>query len=317
VIIDWHSHHAQDHQAAAIAFFIEMAQTYGQHNNVIYEIYNEPLQISWSNTIKPYAEAAIAAIRAHDPDNLIIVGTSTWSQDVDQAASDPIVGYNNITYTLHVYVGTHKAWLRDRAEQAMNAGIALVVTEWGTVDASGNGAADVNETQAWVDWMKQFNLIHLNWSVNDKSEGASILKPGAASNGGWPTSDLTQSGAQVRSIVRSYNGGDTGGGASAAVCEFVIANQWNSGFVAEIRTINNSSSAITQSWAVGFEFTDGSSIANSWNGNFSDANPYGAGPFNWNQTIAPDGITTLGLQVNKGSNGAPAQVSTLTGSLCN
>ncbi len=332
VIIDWHSHHAEDHQAAAVAFFTEMAQTYGQYNNVIYEIYNEPLQVSWSNTIKPYAEAVIAAIRAHDPDNLIIVGTPTWSQDVDQAAADPIMGYDNIAYTLHFYAGTHKAWLRDRAERAMNDGIALVVTEWGTVDASGNGAVDVNETQAWVDWMKQFNLIHLNWSVNDKSEGASILKPGASSNGGWSNTDLTQSGNLVRSIVRNYNGatsggdtgggdtggGDTGGGDSASVvCEFVIANQWNSGFVAEIRVINNDSTTINENWTVDFEFNDGSSVTNSWNGSFTGANPYVVAPLNWNQTIAPNGITTFGMQVSKGSNGSPAQTPNVTGPLCN
>ena len=91
VIIDWHSHHAEQYRDQAVAFFREMAQTYGHHNHVIYEVYNEPLQVSWSGVIKPYATAVINAIRAVDPDNLIIVGTPTWSQDVDQAANDRIV----------------------------------------------------------------------------------------------------------------------------------------------------------------------------------------------------------------------------------
>jgi len=213
VIIDWHSHHAEDHQAEAVAFFTEMAQTYGNQNNVIYEIYNEPLQVDWSTTIKPYAEAVIAAIRAVDPDNLIVVATPTWSQDVDKAAADPITGYSNIANTLHFYAGTHKQRLRDPAEQAMNAGIALMVTEWGTVYASGDGAVDTAKTIAWVSWMKQFNLTHLNCSVNDKVEGASILRPGASSNGNWSASDLTASGQFVRDIVRGYNSGtDTGSG---------------------------------------------------------------------------------------------------------
>ena len=95
MIIDWHSHHAHDYEAEAIAFFEEMAQTYGEHPNVIYEIYNEPMQISWSNTVKPYSESVIAAIRSIDPDNLIIVGSPTWSQDVDVVAQDPIEGYAN------------------------------------------------------------------------------------------------------------------------------------------------------------------------------------------------------------------------------
>ena len=56
VIIDWHTSHAEDYETQAIQFFEEMATLYGDYDNVIYEIYNEPLQISWDNIIKPYAD---------------------------------------------------------------------------------------------------------------------------------------------------------------------------------------------------------------------------------------------------------------------
>jgi hypothetical protein len=79
VIIDWHAHKAEDHKAAAITFFQDMARTYGSYNNVIYEIYNEPVDTSWPE-IKRYAEEVIAAIRAIDPDNLIIVKKSKRPQ---------------------------------------------------------------------------------------------------------------------------------------------------------------------------------------------------------------------------------------------
>src|SRR5688572_31899114 len=137
VIIDWHSHHAESYRSNAVSFFQDMARTYGTRNHVIYEIYNEPLQISWSGQIKPYAQAVISAIRAIDPDNLIIVGTPTWSQDVDVAAADPIAG-TNIAYTLHFYAGTHGQFLRDKAQTALNRGVALFVTEWGSVNANGD-----------------------------------------------------------------------------------------------------------------------------------------------------------------------------------
>ena len=75
VIIDWHSHHAEDNTNEAVLFFEEIANLYGEYDNVIYEIYNEPLDISWSNIIKPYAISVITAIRGIDPDNLIVVGT--------------------------------------------------------------------------------------------------------------------------------------------------------------------------------------------------------------------------------------------------
>nr|WP_242523926.1 cellulase family glycosylhydrolase [Microbulbifer salipaludis] len=207
VIIDWHSHYANTHDwSRAISFFQRMAQDYGHTNNVIYEVFNEPKQVSWSADIKPYAEAIIGAIRAIDPDNLIIVGTPTWSQDVDQASFDPITGYTNIAYTLHFYAGTHGQYLRDKAQTALNNGIALFVTEWGTVNADGNGAVNHGETDVWMNFLKSNNISHANWSINDKSEGASSLVPGASGTGGWSGSQLTESGNKVRDIIRNWGG---------------------------------------------------------------------------------------------------------------
>ena len=185
--------------------FREMAQRYGDTPNVIYEIYNEPLSVSWSNTIKPYAEAVIEEIRAIDPDNLSIVGTPFFSQDVDVASQDPILGYDNIAYTLHFYAGTHGASLRQKAQTAIDNGIALMVTEWGTVNADGDGAVDEFSTQQWMSFLDQNNISHLNWALNDKMEGASSLRPNASAVGGWSDSDLTTSGLLVRDIIRNWN----------------------------------------------------------------------------------------------------------------
>ena len=205
VIIDWHSHHAEDYEAEAIEFFEEMATLYGSHENVIYEIYNEPLQVSWTNVIKPYAENVIAAIRAIDEDNLIIVGTPTWSQDVDVASNNPITSSTNIAYTLHFYAGTHGQNLRNKATTAMNNGIALMVTEWGSVNASGNGAVATAETNNWITFMCENNLTNLNWAINDKEEGASALKPGTSPNGLWTNDKLTESGLLVKDLVQNWD----------------------------------------------------------------------------------------------------------------
>ena len=148
VIIDWHSHHAEDNTNEAVTFFEEMADLYGEYDNVIYEIYNEPLDVSWSATIKPYADSVISAIRAIDPDNLIVVGTPEWSQRVDLAAADPITNYSNIAYTLHFYTIYHQQWLRDRASAALDDGIALFITEWGSI---GYSQVD-SEANEWMTW---------------------------------------------------------------------------------------------------------------------------------------------------------------------
>ena len=204
VIIDWHSHKAEENETEAIAFFKKMAKKYGEYPNVVYEIYNEPLRVSWDDVIKPYAENVIAAIRKIDPDNIIVVGTPKWSQDVDIAALNPITGYKNIAYTLHFYSGSHKEWLMNKAQNALDNGLALIVTEWGSVNADGNGDVNVESTMQWMDFLKKNNITHCNWSINDKNEGASALKPGANPKGDWRLEDLTPSGKLSKSIIKNW-----------------------------------------------------------------------------------------------------------------
>lgn len=205
VIVDWHSHQAEEDTAKAIRFFSVLAQKYGHTPNLIYEIYNEPLDTTdWTRTIKPYAEKVIAAIRRFDPDNLIIVGTQSWSQDVDKAADNPIRGHSNILYALHFYAATHKGELRQKAEYAIKKGLPLIISEWGTVTYNGDGYMDEKSTREWMGFAKYHGLSHLNWAVSDKKESASMLRSGASPNGGWTSRDLTPSGRLARDIIRSW-----------------------------------------------------------------------------------------------------------------
>ena len=78
VIIDWHDHEGEAHQAEATEFFAQMSEEFGEYPNVLYETYNEPLRVAWSGVVKPYHEAVGAVIRERDPDNIIIMGTPLW-----------------------------------------------------------------------------------------------------------------------------------------------------------------------------------------------------------------------------------------------
>lgn len=352
VIIDWHSHQAEQYQAQSIAFFKEMATKYGHTNNVIYEIYNEPTQVSWSGTIKPYALAVIAAIRAIDPDNLIIVGTPTWSQDVDIAANDPITGYANIAYTLHFYAGTHGQYLRNKASTALSKGIPLFVTEWGTVNADGDGGVATSETNAWVSFMKSNNISNANWALNDKAEGASALVPGSSANGGWSNSQLTASGALTKSIISGWpainqNTSSAANSSKSSVtssskssvsssskssvssskassssslasgggsCKQIVNNEWSNGFTASIRITNTRTTPIN-GWNISWSFSDGTRITSSWNTNLSGSNPYSASNLSWNGTIQPGQYVEFGYNATKGSGSLNAP--TITGSVCN
>ena len=481
VIIDWHSHSAENNTNEAVQFFSEMAERYGDNEHVLFEIYNEPINTSWE-TIKAYAAPVIEAIREHS-DNLIIVGTPFFSQRVDIASESPITGVDNLAYTLHFYAGTHGESLRNQARTALNNGIPLFVTEWGTVNADGNGVANESSTREWMAFLEENNISHLNWSINDLNEGASVIfgngqgpgnnGQGANNQGNWPLSLLTPSGLLSRDINRNWppvtgttgdsddttdqnfvpittliqaedftaqsgirventtdvgggenigfienndyaeynvnvstagvytlemrlasrnDGGDitvqingndraslsvgsTGGwqnwvtvstqvnldagdqtlrflftdpvatnsllnvnwinftegeepiddpiddpidepgnGQFSSTCEFVIVNEWSSGFVGEVRVSNNGSQAIDIDWSINFQLTDGSEITSSWNSEYQGDT---ASPLSWNRVIQPNGTTVFGFQANKGQVNSPAIAPTVNGILCN
>jgi endoglucanase len=204
VIVDWHDHNAEDHLAQAVTFFRTIANKYGNYPNIIYEIYNEPLQESWAEVVKPYSEAVITEIRKIDPDNIIVVGTPNWSQDVDIASVDPL-DFDNIAYSLHFYTGTHRQELRNKAMTAIQNGLALFVTEWGLSESDGAGDIDYAETDIWLNFVDQYQLSWCNWSVSDKDETAAALKPGTDPTGNWENINLTPSGLFVRKELREKN----------------------------------------------------------------------------------------------------------------
>lgn len=206
VIVDWHAH--QPHPEDAADYFGKLAARYGDRPNIIYETYNEPLpEHGWAAVLKPYHERVVAAIRAHDPDNIVVLGTRSWSQDVDEAAADPVAG-TNLAYTLHFYAASHKQPYRDKAQRALDRGIALFVTEYGTTQASGDESIDAAEAQIWWDWMEARGISYANWSIADKDEKSAIFKPGTATDGRWRDSDVTESGRLVRAQLRKMAGID-------------------------------------------------------------------------------------------------------------
>ena len=202
VIIDWHAHTM--HTQEAKAFFSRMAQKYGKYPNVIYELYNEPIDDSWES-LKAYAKEIISEIRKYDPDNIILMGCPHWDQDIHLVAESPIEGVTNVMYTLHFYAGTHKDYLRDRLEDAVKSGLPVFVSECGGMDASGNGPLDPDEYQKWIDVMERNRVSWVNWSISDKDETCSMILPRAKATGGWTPDLIKPWGKLVREALIKYN----------------------------------------------------------------------------------------------------------------
>jgi len=202
VIIDWHSHNINLDEARA--FFSQMAAEYGKYPHVIYEIFNEPDYETWDE-VKAYSAEVIKAIRTVDPDNIILVGSTHWDQDLNIVAGDPLQGFSNLMYTMHFYAGTHKQWLRDRCDEAMKKGIPIFVSECAGMEATGDGPIDQTELIRYVDWMEKNQISWLLWSVSDKDESCSALQSIANTRGNWPESELKEWGILSRELIRIYN----------------------------------------------------------------------------------------------------------------
>ena len=204
VLIDWHDHHAENHIEEAKAFFNRVSMDYGSYPNVIYEIYNEPLAVSWKDVLKPYSEEIINTIRSNDQDNIIVVGTPNWSQDVEDVINEQI-NSTNIAYSLHYYSSTHKQELRDKALLAINAGIPIFVSEWGMSEASGNGIIDMESLNIWAKFLEDNNLSWCNWSLMNKDETSAALLPTTQTLNNWSEAELSQSGKIIRDYLIRMN----------------------------------------------------------------------------------------------------------------
>lgn len=202
VIVDFHSHDIHSNEAKA--FFTHVAQKYGKHPNIIYEIFNEPDNESWEE-VKAYSEDLIKTIRAIDPNNIILVGSPHWCQDIHLVAEDPILGQTNIMYTMHFYAGTHKKWLRDRTDAAIAKGIPVFVSECAGMEATGDGPIDHAEWKAYLDWMEQRKLSWIVWSIADKNETCSMLLPEAESTGNWSLGSMKEWGKISRTAIITNN----------------------------------------------------------------------------------------------------------------
>jgi endoglucanase len=193
VIIDWHAHF--EHRPEAKAFFTKMARRYANTPNVIFEIWNEPMGVSWGQ-IRAYSVDIVAAIRNEGAKNIIIVGTPNWSQDVDVAAGQPLPG-ENIAYALHFYAATHRQQLRDKAQRAIDSGLTLFASEWSTVNAMAQGGVDRTESDKWMAFLDANKIGWANWSLFNKPESASMLRPQASATGPWAAADFTEAGRYV------------------------------------------------------------------------------------------------------------------------
>lgn len=197
VIIDWHilsDGNPLKNKSQAKKFFQEVGRKYASYNNILFEICNEPNggDGNWTN-IRKYAKQMIKTIRKVNQKAIIIVGTPTWSQDVDVAAQKPLEG-KNIVYAFHFYAATHKENLRRKLTGAVKKGLPILVTEFGISEASGNGKISTSQGNRWMRLLNKYKIGRVCWNLSNKTESCALLKSSCRRVSGWKSSDFTKQG---------------------------------------------------------------------------------------------------------------------------
>ena len=206
VLIDWHILSDGDpntYLEEAKVFFAEMAETYRDYDNVLYEICNEPNGVDWP-TVKRYAEQVIPVIREKAPDSVIIVGNPDWSKDLRSVAADPL-SFDNILYTLHFYSATHGEDFRQMTEELSRAGLPIFVSEFGVTAASGGLPRDLESADAWIGLLERENISYCLWAFSKVAEACSTIRSTVPKYNGFVQEDYTDTGLWLLKALQQYN----------------------------------------------------------------------------------------------------------------
>jgi endoglucanase len=334
VIIDWHVLHdltPKKYEKQAKSFFKKMAKKYRKNPHVIYEICNEPNGGTGWEEIRSYAKKIIPVIHKYNKNAVVLVGTPNWSQELLDAAKNPLPKtgkYKNVMYTLHFYATTHRDELRTKLKQAHEQKLPVFVSEFGICDASGNGSIDKQQANQWMALLNQYKISYANWSLCNKDEAASFLKPSCKKLYGFKTSDLSTSGKWLTKVLtgsgkvtaKTEDGKDNKKGETEPgeqekpntevitsmkadahlLVKAKVTGEWESNgkqFLQYSLSLRNDGSKDIKDWQVKLSFKTKVKIVNHWNGNAQvNGKTITLTPVDYNRTAASgSSIEDIGL----------------------
>lgn len=132
---------------------------------------------------------------------LFLLDVLNGTKKIDEPAKDPITGFGNVAYTLHFYAATHKQWLRDAGTAALAQCIPIFASEIGGMESSGDGAIDNAEWNSWISWLKENDISWAAWSISNKAETCSMIRPTSSANAPWTDAQLNEWGVLVRNLL--------------------------------------------------------------------------------------------------------------------
>ncbi len=125
----------------ARAFWRHVAKRHGEKPWVLFEVFNEPMQITWAD-LKPLAAELVSIVREGAPESVVIVPGSDYTYDLRGPAADPLEA-KNVMYAWHSYPVRGTTW--DPYIGEARKKLPIIATEWGfdlNGDAVTTGSTD-------------------------------------------------------------------------------------------------------------------------------------------------------------------------------
>lgn len=158
------------------------------------------------------------------------------------------------------------------------------------------------------------DALSYSWNFGDNSvDTGSNPSHTYASAGTYSISLTVSDGSLDDSTSQNVTVSSEPSGGASLMCDYVVNNSWNTGFVASIRLTNIGDEPVS-GWSVSWAYTDGSSVTNLWNANLSGGNPFTASNLGWNASITPGNTVEFGFQGSTG--GSSVSIPDVTGDLC-
>ena len=159
------------------------------------------------------------------------------------------------------------------------------------------------------------HIIYSVWQRSDSPEAffncSDVTFGGTPPTGGPPTSGPPTSGPPTSGPPTSGppTSGPPTGGPSPCSATVTVGQSWPGGFQGTV-TVRNTGTSSIGTWLVGFTVPTGTTVAQGWNGTYSQTGTtIWVRSVAWNGTIPPGGSTTSGFNGSGPSSPAPTGVT--------
>jgi hypothetical protein len=167
VILDLHwltSGQTNSSDAMSATFWAGVAQKYKNEGRVIFELFNEPHDISAAQW-KTDMQALYSAVRNAGANNLVLLGGLDWAYNLSQVLPSNALSGTNIAYVTHPYSfkgNTPSAW--DGAFGNLAATYPLLSTEFGQANTNPGGALSC-DPNFYASLLSYFASKNMGWTA--------------------------------------------------------------------------------------------------------------------------------------------------------